>query len=44
MPRGGSPKMEVIMVRFVYDLTTLVAITLFGATMLVWLNALSQFA
>ena len=31
------------MVRFVYDLTTLVAITLFRGTMLVWLNALSHF-
>ncbi|MGX1306327.1 hypothetical protein AB7M35_001047 [Amorphus suaedae] len=32
------------MVRFFYDLATLVALALFGATMLVWLNALSQFA
>lgn len=31
------------MIRFAYDLTTLVALTLFGATMLVWLDALTRF-
>lgn len=31
------------MIRFAYDLTTLVALTLFAATMLVWLDALTRF-
>lgn len=35
---------DVVMVRFAYDLTTLVVLALFGATILVWLDALTRFA